>query len=233
MTQFVSLSNYSGSDKKSGVMDIYPLGHSSFRIKGKVATVVTDPFSPTMVGLKFPKVEAADMVTVSHDHEDHNNTALVGGTPFIVTGPGEYEVAGVTVLGYPTFHDDKKGEERGRNTIYKMTVDGIRIVHLGDLGHKLPEEIVDKLGDVDILFVPVGGHYTIDAAGAAEVVSQIEPLVVIPMHYKREGMAKEFNEVEGVEKFLKLMGAEGVERINKYSVSRDRLPENTTVVVLE
>lgn len=214
-------------------MDIYPLGHSSFRIKGKVATVVTDPFDPAMVGLKFPKVESADLVTVSHGHPDHNHVALVGGTPFVISGPGEYEVAGVTVVGYGSFHDDKKGEERGKNTIYKMTVDGIRIAHLGDLGHKLSEELVDKLGDVDILLLPVGGFYTVDAATAVEVVSQIEPLVVIPMHYKREGMGKGFEEVEGVDKFLKLMGAEGVEKLNKYTVSRDRLPENTTVVVLE
>lgn len=215
------------------VMDIYPLGHSSFRIKGKVATVVTDPFDPSAVGLKFPKVEAADLVTVSHDHPDHNHVSLVGGTPFVISGPGEYEVAGVTVLGYGSFHDDKKGEERGKNTIYKMTVDGIRIAHLGDLGHKLPEDLVDKLGDVDILFVPVGGHYTVDAATAVEVVSQIEPLVVIPMHYRKEGMDKGFDEVDEVGKFLKLMGAEAVEKVNKYSVSRDRLPENTTIVVLE
>jgi L-ascorbate metabolism protein UlaG (beta-lactamase superfamily) len=114
-----------------------------------------------------------------------------------------------------------------------MTVDGIRIAHLGDLGHKLSEELVDKLGDVDILLLPVGGFYTVDAAAAVEVVAQIEPLVVIPMHYKREGMGKGFEEVEGVDKFLKLMGAEGVEKLNKYTVSRDRLPENTTVVVLE
>lgn len=214
-------------------MDIYPLGHSSFRIKGKVATVVTDPFDPAMVGLKFPKVESADLVTVSHGHPDHNHVALVGGTPFVISGPGEYEVAGVTVVGYGSFHDDKKGEERGKNTIYKMTIDGIRIAHLGDLGHKLSEELVDKLGDVDILLLPVGGFYTVDAATAVEVVSQIEPLVVIPMHYKREGMGKGFEEVEGVDKFLKLMGAEGVEKLNKYTVSRDRLPENTTVVVLE
>lgn len=214
-------------------MDIYPLGHSSFRIKGKAATVVTDPFDPAMVGLKFPKVESADLVTVSHGHPDHNHVSLVGGTPFVISGPGEYEVAGVTVVGYGSFHDDKKGEERGKNTIYKMTVDGIRIAHLGDLGHKLSEELVDKLGDVDILLLPVGGFYTVDAAAAVEVVAQIEPLVVIPMHYKREGMGKGFEEVEGVDKFLKLMGAEGVEKLNKYTVSRDRLPENTTVVVLE
>lgn len=214
-------------------MDIYPLGHSSFRIKGKAASVVTDPFDSAMVGLKFPKVEAIDMVTVSHDHKDHNNTDSVGGTPFVILGPGEYEVAGVTVLGFPSYHDDKKGEERGRNTIYKMTIDGIRVVHLGDLGHKLSEDVIDKLGDVDILFIPVGGQYTIDAATAVEVVSQIEPLVVVPMHYKREGMHKDFSEVDGVEKFLKLMGTEAAEKVNKYSVTRDRLPENTTVVVLE
>src|SRR5437764_763688 len=109
-------------------MDITYLGHSSFKFKGKKTTVVTDPFDPTMVGLKFPKVEA-DIVTVSHGHPDHNATSLVGGSPFIVSGPGEYEIMGVSIIGVDSFHDGVKGKERGRNTIYNIEVEGIHIVH--------------------------------------------------------------------------------------------------------
>lgn len=198
-------------------MDIFPLGHASFKIKGKSATVVTDPFQG--------KAEA-DIVLVSHDHPDHNVVSLISGEPFVVSGPGEYEIKGVTVVGVPSFHDAKKGEERGRNTIYKFTVDGVNFCHLGDLGHKLTEAQVELIGDVDVLFVPVGGFYTIDAETASEVVAQIEPYIVIPMHYDGE-------KLEPVEKFLKQMGVEGLEKQNKLSISKDKLPENTTIVVLE
>lgn len=215
-------------------MDIYPLGHASFKIKGKAAVLLTDPFDPAMVGLKFPKSEEIDIVTVSHDHPDHNFDAGISGEPFVVHGPGEYEVKGVTIIGVPTYHDGSKGEERGTNTVYKFVIDGVNFCHLGDLGHKLTDSQVEAIGDVDILFVPVGGKYTIDAKTAAEVVAQIEPYVVIPMHYQRTGLdPKTFAELEDVSKFLKEMGAESVEKISKYVTSKDKLPENTTVVVLE
>lgn len=215
-------------------MDIYPLGHSSFKIKGKNATVVTDPFDPVMVGLKFPKIEDVDIVTVSHSHKDHDNVPAISGSPFVVKGPGEYEVKGVTIVGLATYHDDKNGGERGRNVIYKFTTDGLNLCHLGDLGHKLSDATVEEIGDVDILFVPTGGVYTIDAKLASQVVAQIEPYVVIPMHYMREGLDKKtFEKLDDLPKFLKEMGAEGVSAITKFSVSKDKLPENTTVVVLE
>lgn len=215
-------------------MDIYSLGHSSFKIKGKNATVVTDPFDPKMVGLKFPKLDEVDIVTISHGHPDHNFVENVSGTPFVVYGPGEYEVKGVTIFGISTYHDSKKGEERGKNVVYKFTVDGINCCHLGDLGHKLADSQVEEIGDVDILFVPVGGTYTINAEVAAAVVAQIEPSIVIPMHYQRSGLdPKTFGELEEVTKFLKEMGAESAERVSKYSTSKDKLPENTTVVVVE
>lgn len=226
-------------------MDIYPLGHSSFRIKGKNATIVTDPFDPKMVGLKFPKVETCDIVTVSHAHSDHNFLESLGldtpenltgrvGETFVACGPGEYDVKGVTIIGVPTFHDGKAGEERGNNIVFKFAIDEVNICHLGDLGHKLTDAQVGQIGDVDILLVPVGGSYTIDAKIAAEVVAQIEPFVVIPMHYNRSGLeAKLAEKLEGVDKFLKEMGSEGIVPASKYSVSKDKLPENTTIVVLE
>jgi L-ascorbate metabolism protein UlaG (beta-lactamase superfamily) len=214
-------------------MEIYPLGHASFKIKGKAAVVVTDPYDSSMVGLKFPKVESVDIVTVSHQHQDHNATANISGSPFVISGPGEYEVKGVTVVGTQTFHDSSAGSERGRNTVYTITMDALRLCHLGDLGHKLSDEQLAKVGDVDILFIPTGGFYTISAKTAAEVVAQLAPLVVIPMHYKRNGLSADFSALEPVENFLKEMGAEGVQPQPKLVISKDKLPETTTVVVLE
>lgn len=208
-------------------MDVYPLGHSSFRIKGKSATIVTDPYDSSMVGLKFPKIDQVDIVTVSHDHGDHNAVANLSGTPFIISGPGEYEIKGVTVFGVSTWHDEKEGVDRGKNTVYNMTIDGIRVCHLGDLGHKLTDAQLDAIGDVDVLLIPVGGTYTITSKLAAEVVAQLEPLIVVPMHY--DGKLN----LEPVSNFLAQMGAEGTAPQPKLSVSKDRLPESTTVVVLE
>ncbi|MBI4029181.1 MAG: MBL fold metallo-hydrolase [Candidatus Blackburnbacteria bacterium] len=208
-------------------MDIAWLGHSSFRIKGKSASIVTDPFDPS-VGLKFPKVEA-DIVTVSHAHQDHNRADLVGGSPKVVSGPGEYEIKEVSIFGIPTYHDLKNGQERGSNTVYTISMDGMHLCHLGDLGHKLTQDQLGEIGNIDILFVPVGGVYTIDAQLAVEVVTAIEPKVIIPMHYKLPGLKYE---LAGVEDFIKETGMEPA-RVDKYSVTPDKLPEERQLVVLE
>lgn len=143
-------------------MDISFLGHSAFKLKGKTASVVTDPYDPS-IGLKFPKTEA-DIVTITHDHLDHNAADQVGGNPFVISGPGEYEVKGIKIIGVPSFHDEKKGEVRGKNTIYNIKIDGLYICHLGDLGQtELGSEQSDAIGQVDVLLIPVGGFYTIDA----------------------------------------------------------------------
>lgn len=213
-------------------MEIVWLGHSSFRIKGKGATIVTDPYDPGKTGLKFPKV-TADIVTVSHDHFDHNQGKLVGGNPKVLTGPGEYEVSGVSIFGIASYHDDKEGEERGKNTIYRMSVDGVRVCHLGDLGHKLGDEQLEAVGDIDVLLVPVGGVYTIDAGAASEVVSSLEPRVVIPMHYQIKGLNPEiFKELDGVDKFVKELGIEPTHD-SKYNTTVDKLPDEMQLVVLE
>lgn len=214
-------------------MDIYYLGHSSFRIKGKSVTVVTDPYSAS-IGLRFPKHVTADIVTISHDHADHNAVKEIDGTPFIISGPGEYEVKGVGVIGIGTYHDGDKGQKRGRNTIYRIDIDDIAIVHLGDLGHELSKETLEELGSVDILLVPCGGHYTIDAEQASKVVSEIEPSVVIPMHYKTASHdMKMFGELTGVDVFLKEMGVSDFTPLSKYSTSKDKLPDQMQTVVLQ
>ncbi len=214
-------------------MEITYLGHASFRLRGKNATVVTDPFDSLMVGLKFPKHVSADAVTVSHDHEDHNAVKEIEGTPFIVRGPGEYEVKGVGIVGLGSYHDDEKGAKRGKNTIYRIEIDGIAIVHLGDLGHPLTTKEVDELDGVSVLLVPVGGVYSLDPAAAVAVVNEIEPLVVIPMHYSRPELnEKTFAGLSPVEAFLKEMGKEAVPQA-KLTLTKDKLPAEMQVVVLE
>lgn len=214
-------------------MEITYLGHSSFKLRGKSVTVVTDPYDVS-IGIKFPKHTSADIVTVSHDHNDHNAANTVEGSPFVVAGPGEYEVKGVGIVGIGVFHDDAGGAKRGKNTIYRIELDGISIVHLGDLGHTLTSDQVDGLDGVDILLIPVGGVYTIDAKIAREVVGAIEPSVVIPMHYNRAGLdQKTFGTLAPVVTFLKEMGKENIAPVPKLSVTKDTLPEELQVVVLQ
>lgn len=210
-------------------MDITYFGHASFKIKGKNATVVTDPFDPK-TGLKFPKVEA-DIVSVTHSHFDHSATDLVQGEPFIVSGPGEYEVKGVEIIGVASFHDNKKGEERGNNTIFNFKIDKMNIAHLGDLGQdSLTTEQVEEIGNVDILLIPVGGYYTIDASVASKIVSQLEPKIIIPMHYLDPDST--IKELSSVDSFLKEMGKEGIEPVQKLTIAFDKLPEETQIVVM-
>lgn len=210
-------------------MDIYWYGQACFKIKGKSAAVVIDPFDQEMLGLKLPKDLESQVVLSTHFHKDHNNIGAVAGNPLVISGPGEYEKSGISITGIPTFHDANEGAERGPNTIYHFLVDGVNIVHLGDLGHVLTDEQVSQIDNTDILIVPVGGVYTIDGETAAKVVAQLEPKIVIPMHYGIEGLKIKLNSPES---FLKEMGAENVAPVPKLSVTKDKLPEEATVVVL-
>jgi L-ascorbate metabolism protein UlaG (beta-lactamase superfamily) len=215
-------------------MEITYLGHSSFKLRGRSATVVTDPFDPKMVGLKYPQVEA-EIVTLSHDHNDHNQAGLVKGVKKVISGPGEYEIAGVSILGFGSFHDGKNGELRGKNTIYVIEMDGVRLCHLGDLGHGLSEEKIAQLGDIDILFVPVGGEFTIGPKEAVAIVSGIEPYFVIPMHFQTPGLNPAgFAKLQPVESFLSECGLT-VEKMPKLAVKKEEIIEDqsTKVIVLE
>ncbi len=210
-------------------MDIVWYGQACFKLKGKFAAVVIDPFSPDFTGLKASKNIEGDLVAITHSHQDHNFSELVEGEPVVINGPGEYEVKGVSITGISTFHDSVKGEERGKNTVYNINMDGMNIVHLGDLGQSLSDEDVADIGTTDILLIPVGGVYTIDAKMASEVVSSLEPRIIIPMHYKIEGL--KFN-LDPLENFLKEMGVEGVTPVPKLTITKDKLPEEPQVVVL-
>jgi len=212
-------------------MEITYLGHASFKLKGKTGVVVTDPFDPKMVGLKFPSVEA-DIVTVSHNHQDHNNITLVKNYSKVIDNPGEYEIKDISILGFSTFHDSKKGEERGKNTIFVFEIDGIRLAHLGDLGHLLSESVVDDMGSIDILMVPVGGGYTISPAEAMDVISSIEPSIIIPMHYGNEKLNQEvFSTLAKEDEVLKVL-AFPTEKMDKLSIKKEEIGEEQKMIIL-
>ncbi len=214
-------------------MNIKYLGHSSFFIKSKDAKIVTDPYADS-VGMKLPKQEA-DIVTISHDHGDHNNTAGLTLAPdaLVVDWPGEYEENGVRIKGVASYHDDQKGELRGTNTLFRIETEGIRILHCGDLGHLPTETMLDQIGDIDILMIPVGGFYTIDAKQACQAISKFEPLVVIPMHYKTtEHDAKTFGDLTDIDAFLKEYGAIDAQRTDLLTIKKEDLNEERKVIVL-
>lgn len=198
-------------------MRIRWLGHACFRLEtGTGLVVVTDPYDET-VGYTFPET-AADVVTVSHDHFDHNHVQAVAGHPLILRGAGEHSLdgldprktEGVQIRGVASFHDAVGGRQRGGNTIFCFTLEGMRVVHLGDLGHQLTPAQQAEIGPVDVLLVPVGGTYTLDAAGAAQVVEQLRPRVVIPMHYRTKALSFPLAPVDDF-----LRGKAGVERLHQ------------------
>ena len=209
-------------------MEIVWLGHSCFRIRGKVATIITDPFDKT---LGYPmKKPTAHIITVSHEHPQHSYTGAVAGDPRVVRRPGEYEIANVFINGIATFHDANRGEERGKNTVYRIQIEEVRICHLGDLGHVPTAEQVEQIGDVDILMVPVGGGTTIGATQAVETISLFQPRVAIPMHFKTDVVKME---LAPVEPFLKEMGVKEVVSQPKLNISKSSLPMETSVVVFD
>ena len=208
-------------------MDISWLGHSCFMIKGSQTTIITDPYPPDL-GYSLGK-PSARIVTVSHQHPGHSYVQGIDGELRVVAGPGEYEIGGVLIIGVATFHDRERGKERGKNTIYVMEVDEISICHLGDLGHTLTAERIEEIGNVDVLLLPVGGVSTINATTAAEVVRQLEPKAVIPMHYKTPTLGRE---LEPVEKFFKEIGVALTTPQPKLTFTKSSLPASSQVYLL-
>ena len=210
-------------------MKIKYLGHASFLITSDSGVkIITDPYE-TGGGLSYGEIaESADIVTVSHEHSDHNNVAAVGGNPKVVRGAAK--VKGIEFEAIPCYHDDARGKARGKNTIFYFEVDDIKVCHLGDLGHRLGDTQVTELGGVDILLIPVGGFYTIDARVAIELCGRIKPRVVIPMHYKTD---KCDYPIAGVERFLQ--GKEEVTRsgVSEAEFKKGELPSSTQIIVLK
>jgi L-ascorbate metabolism protein UlaG (beta-lactamase superfamily) len=226
-------------------MEINYLGHSCFRIRGRDVTIVTDPFPPSY-GYSMGRVSAT-IVTVSHAHPHHSYIEGVGGSPKVVSGPGEYEIAGVLITGVQTRHKDvldasAQRSEDGRrrasftthpihNTVYVLDFDELLVCHLGDLGHMLTDEQLEAVGNIDILLIPVGGESTIGPSVAAEVVSNLEPKLVIPMHYRIPGTQSEG--LEPVDRFIREMGVKTYTPQLKLTVAKSSLPTDLQVVVLE
>lgn len=208
-------------------MTISWYGQSCFRLETKEASVLIDPFNKD-IGLRTPRLNDS-IFLVTHDHYDHNNIESVPADSFTVTGPGEYEKSGVYIEGILSYHDNIQGTERGLNTIYVIRNEEMRLCHLGDLGQaKLTDEQVEAIGDIDILFVPIGGTYTCDGRQAAEVVNQIEPKIIIPMHYKIPGLAVD---LDGPQKFLKEIGLKP-EEVENFKINKKTLPVEETKLIM-
>ncbi len=216
-------------------MTITYLNHSSFKLKGKRGSLVTDPYHNN-VGFEFPKT-SADIVTVSHSHQDHNAVENVVGTarrkhPFIINQAGEYEVGGISVFGVSSYHDDAQGSLRGKNIIFTILIDHISVCHLGDLGHDLTPAQVEAIGSVDVLLIPVGGVYTIDAKLATKIIHTLKPAIAIPMHYRTsEHDEKTFGKLATLADFAKEYGAEP-QILPKLELEKSRLPEETELIAL-
>jgi L-ascorbate metabolism protein UlaG (beta-lactamase superfamily) len=211
-------------------MEITWYGHSCFRLTERsMATVVTDPFDNASIGYDPLKLKA-DIVTVSHEASGHNNTKAVKGNSHVITGPGEFEIGGVFITGVQTNGTSKKDSEELRNTLYVFDYEGITIAHLGDLKRVPTQAEVEALGSVNVALVPVGGGGGLNAAKAAEVISLLEPNIVIPMHYATKDAKLE---LDSLDKFLKEMGLSASQPEASLKVIRSGLPEETHVVVLE
>lgn len=207
------------------------LGHACFLITSETGLrIITDPYN-VGGGINYsPIAEAADIVTVSHAHDDHNNISVVRGKPDVITGSGAKSAKGVQFKGVATYHDESQGKQRGTNTVFCFSVDGIKLCHLGDLGHRLSREQIAELENVDILLVPVGGFFTIDANVASQVCDDLKPKVIVPMHYKTP---KCDFPIAGVEDFV--TGKQNVKRLDSSEAEFElgKLPGITEIVVLK
>jgi L-ascorbate metabolism protein UlaG (beta-lactamase superfamily) len=208
-------------------MDITWYGHACFRLSERNVVVVTDPFGEDL-GYSRPRIRA-DVVTISHAHPGHDNRIGFRGGPRFFDGPGEYEVKDVFITGIATYHDGRKGTSRGKNTVFLFDFNGLTVCHLGDLGHVPTQSQVEALSDVDVLLIPVGGLHTIGAPMASEVISLIEPRLVVPMHYKTP---QEKARLHTLEKFFKEMGLEPVPPVPELRVTKSSLPEETEIALL-
>jgi L-ascorbate metabolism protein UlaG (beta-lactamase superfamily) len=212
-------------------MKVKWLGHACFLVISKDGVrIITDPYAVGGDINYSPIEETADIVMVSHGHDDHSNVSAVRGTPEVVEGRGTKTAKGIQFRGIATYHDASQGKQRGPNTIFCFTIDDIKLCHLGDLGHVLSPGQVNEIGTVDILFIPVGGFYTIDALAASQVCDQLKPKVVIPMHFKTPKCAYP---IAGVEDFLK--GKKNVRKVGGSEVDfeREKLPAAPEIVLLQ
>ncbi|MBO7156567.1 MAG: MBL fold metallo-hydrolase [Clostridia bacterium] len=212
-------------------MKIEWLGHASFKLTESTGiTIVTDPYEEDKVGVKFPKVSSA-VVTVSHDHFDHNCVSAVEDVTTVINSTGSYDLDGVDIYGFKSYHDEKKGALRGKNIVFRFRMDGVEVCHLGDIGEPLSPMLAELIGSINILLIPVGGKYTINAEQAKEYVDLLMPDVVIPMHYMCDGYKTEVDELDD---FLDLFSDKDIEYADVTELEFDRMDfdgERTRVIV--
>lgn len=214
-------------------MKIKWLGHSSFKLTESTGvSVVTDPYDEIDVGIPFPEI-SADIVTISHDHFDHNKAVNVKDYKLLFNGTGMHEIDGVDVSGFLSYHDSQKGALRGKNIVFRFRMDGVEVCHLGDIGEKLSPMLAELIGSINVLLIPIGGRYTIDADMAKDYVDFLMPDVVIPMHYMQDGYSTELDELED---FLKKFDRDSIECLDNDEVEFDRADFDggmTRVIVLK
>ena len=211
-------------------MKIQYLGHSCFKLTESTGTtIITDPYKG--IGYELPKGLKADAVTVSHSHFDHNHVKAIGGHPRVLDKEGFYELPGVEITGIKSYHDNQGGRQRGENIIYKFRMDGLEVGHLGDLGEECSSELLEMILPVNILLIPVGGTYTVDAELAKEYVDRIMPEIVIPMHYKTRSLNLDLDKADA---FLDLFDDEETEisGLDTLEFSREDLTEEKTKIIL-
>lgn len=202
-------------------------GQSCFRLEGKAVSLLIDPFSKE-IGLRPPRIKD-QIVLITHKHFDHANREGVGPETMVIDGPGEYERSGIYVHGLLSYHDKQQGAERGLNTIYTIKIEDMVICHLGDLGQeKLTEEQMDQLENIDVLLIPVGGKYTLDYKEAVGIISQIEPKIMVPMHYKVPGLTID---LDSADKFIKEIGLTP-EKMDKLKITAKTLPTEEMKLVV-
>jgi L-ascorbate metabolism protein UlaG (beta-lactamase superfamily) len=211
-------------------MEIVWHGHACFRLRNRDVTVMTDPYQKE-IGYNLGR-PTAEIVTISHDHPGHNNASAIGGNPRVLTGPGEYEVKGVPIIGVQTAHDADNGKQRGKNTVFLIELDEVIVCHLGDLGHIPSTKQLEAMNNVDVLLVPVGGLHSLTAAEAAEVISLVEPKLIIPMHYRTDQL-RTGQELDPVDVFARETGSLGLEPQTRVTVTRSSLPSEPQIVLLE
>lgn len=219
-------------------MEITYLGHSSFKLKSKSGlTTIIDPFSPEYVGLPFIK-DVADIVVISHDHEDHNNRSAITGPvkrseTFIIDAEGEYEIGGLEIGTMKTYHDKTEGSERGKNLVTIIRDGDLTLCHLGDLGVKLTDSQIERLGDIDVLMVPVGDNFTLNIDDVFNMIKEIQPSLVIPMHFKAAGMKEGFDSLLSLQSFLdKSKYPLAGEPTHKLKVEESSLPDDTQMAIM-
>lgn len=204
-------------------------GHASFLLTSSDGTtLLTDPYNEEVPYAKI--TDKADIVTVSHEHFDHNAVDLLPGNPEVIKDIKEQKIKNIEIRGISSFHDTEKGAKRGENRVFVFEIDGIKVCHLGDLGHTLDNELLNQIGSIDVLLTPVGGYFTIDAKDAYYITEQLNPSIVFPMHYKTEII--DFP-ISGVEEFLNYFNADQIKKVSNWEVEIAKLPDSTEVYVLD